>query len=86
MDVTVLNDKISKVHYILMNISYIHEFTISNLRLPLRKCYGNSIDMVSYVHISICSFEEATIEKDISKEYIIRPDKWYKIEKNKLNK
>nr|XP_034324716.1 uncharacterized protein LOC117689079 isoform X2 [Crassostrea gigas] len=45
MDVTVLNDKISKVYYILMTVEYIHEFTISNLRLPLRKCYGNSIDM-----------------------------------------
>lgn len=52
MDVTVLNDKMSKVYTIRITVEYIHELTISNLRLPLRKCYGNSIDMVSFVQNS----------------------------------
>lgn len=49
MDVIVLNDKIFKVYYILMIVEYIYEFIILNLRFFLCKCYGNSIDMVSFV-------------------------------------
>ncbi|XP_034324714.2 uncharacterized protein [Magallana gigas] len=45
-NVTVSNDIISKVHYIRISVEFNHTFTISNMRLPLRKCISYITDSI----------------------------------------